>query len=131
MFKFIDKLLLLLVLVLTFWVLAIAILPAIAGAQTSIAVDINKAKFTWEWAQGAGDPATQFRIKCNAGVISAVINDITLRVYPVKTVVTSPGKYSCVIVAENTFGSSGDSNTVTFDAGNVPVGATNFTIEAQ
>ena len=102
-----------------------------AAAQTSIAVDINKAKFKWEWAQGTGDAATNFRIKCNAGVVSAVISDVTLREYPVKSVISATGNYTCVIVAENKIGSSGDSNSVVFDAGSVPVGAANFTIEAQ
>lgn len=93
-------------------------------AQTTIAIDINKAKLQWQWTQGVGSPADGFSIKCGptAGSYIRITNIApgVLRETAIATVIGGPGTYFCTISAYNEFGESGLSNEVTFRAGTVP-----------
>ncbi len=119
--------------------LALALLVAIAvsaSAQvTTLAVDIEQANFTWEWVQGTGGPADEFRIKCGPTsgnyATTYTVPDPSLRSIPVKDVVGTSGNYFCVVSAANAFGESGVSNEVFFDAGTIPVGPTNLKVTVQ
>ena len=105
------------------------------SAQTSISVDIAKARFAWSWVQGAGGPVTAFRMKCgpSAGTYPTLVSipDPDARSLMLSAIVTEPGKYFCAVSAANQFGESANSNEVTFDAGVGPVAPADLQIQAQ
>jgi hypothetical protein len=125
---------------------ALCVLPAVAGAQTVIAVDISKATFSWNWTRGTqagvndGVP-TEWWFSCGAtaGAPGAVPVKVPY-VAPgsgnaysqaIKPVIGGSGAYYCSLAASNTFGVSPRSNEVQFSAGTVPVAATGLVIQAQ
>lgn len=93
-------------------------------AQTTIAVDINKAKLSWQWTQGVGSPADGYSIKCGptAGNYTRITNiaPSTLKEASLLAVIGGPGVYFCAVTAYNEFGESGLTNEVTFRAGTIP-----------
>jgi len=104
-----------------------------AQAQTTIAVDINRAVFTWQPSVG-GSPVTDYVVQCgpSTGVYqSGVTVPAPQTTFSVASVVPSPGTYFCVVVARNQFGMSGPSNEVTFQAGSPPGPPSGLTIRAQ
>lgn len=106
---------------------AIAILPANAQVQ-SIAVDITKAKLTWQHAEITS--VTVFGIYCPAGtLVHTVLPPLTQA--PLADFITTPGAYTCEVTASNDFGESTPSNTITFRAGNPPGGPTDLILESQ
>lgn len=110
-------------------VLALLLVPAPVAAQT--AVDLNAAKFAWDWTQGTGGAATEFRIKCGTttGVYPTVVAvGPTLRTYPVSQVIGGAGTYRCIITAANQYGESPPSGEVFFAAGAGPSSPGNFRI---
>lgn len=117
--------------------LGLCLLPSIAMADT-IVLDLNKAKFFWDWTKGplpnAGDPEG-FTIKC--GMVSGVyssstpINDPTARSANLIGVVNGSGVWFCVVGAQNRYGASPNSNEISFDAGVVPAGPVNLRVQVQ
>lgn len=87
------------------------------------AVDLNSAQFRWDWTQGTGGAATEFRIKCGptSGTYPSIaVVGATVRVYPVNQVIGGSGSYFCVVTAANQFGESAPSGEVFFAAGVTP-----------
>jgi hypothetical protein len=115
--------------------LCLCLWAAPAHAQTTVVVDITKAKLVWAWAQGNGGPVEKFNIKCGptTGAYSILVSLPTpaARAIPISTVVTAPGTYFCVVSAANQFGESGNSNQVSFAAGVGPVTPSGLVIQAQ
>lgn len=113
-----------------FFLPLILILPLPVYAQTTLAVDIRKAEFTWAWVPGNGGAVEEFRIKCGAALgtytITKAIADPAARSYPVLGVVPSVGNYFCVISVANQFGESPNSAEVSFNAGDIPPGVTSW-----
>jgi hypothetical protein len=109
--------------------LAVLTTAAAAEAQSSLAVDIDRAHFVWEWTQGSGGPAREFRIRC--GTATHIISDPALRTVAVKTVVANPGSYSCTIAAANEFGEAPPSPAVQFQTGQAPAPVTGVRIEVR
>ena len=111
------------------------VFTTLAQAQTTIAVDITRAKFTWTWTQGSGGAVAAFRMKCGATAgnytLLVSIPDPAARSLALSDVVTSPGKYFCTISAANAFGESPNSNEVSFDAGIAPAAPAGLSIQAQ
>ena len=120
-----------------FFVLFMLALPATARAQTTISVDMNKAKLRWTWAQGDPQqfgPVEEFRIKC--GQVSKTYTKITsvgptARELAVSSAIAGSGNWFCVVTAFNAFGESGASNEVPFAAGAAPSAPVNALIVAQ
>lgn len=111
-----------------FWIafvfLATLFASSNAFAQTSIAVNIDKAKLQWQWDQGAGAPANGFDVKCGqaSGVYTKVtiVTPSTIKEVTVKDTISGPGSWFCAVSAFNEFGDSNLSNEVTFRAGIAP-----------
>jgi len=111
-------------------------LSGLARSQpTTISVDIAKAKFTWSWTQGTGGLVEVFTVKCGpaSGSYDILVDlaDPAARSVPVNQVVTASGTYFCVVTAKNTFGESGASNEVTFQAGQIPNPVDTLAIQAN
>ena len=104
-------------------------------SQTTIAVDINKAKLTWQWAQGTGSAADGYNVKCGptSGAYTKVtiVTPSTAKEVPVLSAITGPGTYFCAVSAFNIFGDSAVSNEVTFNAGSAPLPPTSATITSN
>lgn len=110
------------------------LLAANAPAQTSISVDINKAKLQWDWAQGSGGIPDNFLVKC--GQSTGNYTRITQVLYPstsvnISSVITGQGNWFCAVSAFNQFGESGLSNEVPFVAGAVPSPPSNARVTAN
>ena len=88
---------------------AVPIVTPAASAQTTI--DLNQAKFYWDWSPGAGSGAV---------TTTALVADPAARSYPVKNVVGAAGQYYCVVTAANAYGETAPTNEVFFDAGVIP-----------
>lgn len=116
-------------------VFAALIIASIAEAQTTISVDINKAKLAWDWTQGSGGTPTEFRVKCGTATGNytkvTTIADPAARQANVKDVITGSGNWFCAVSAANSFGESGNSNEVPFAAGAAPLAPTNARVTAQ
>lgn len=125
-------------------ILALAVLASAvaAHAQQSISVNIDQAKFQWNFVQGTGSPATSFKIKCGTvtGVYSLPVFSVpfpptipagNLYTQNVKPVLPGPGNYFCVVASSNQFGDSAPSNEIAFSAGAVPAIPTGLSIIAQ
>ena len=106
-----------------------------AWAQTTLAVDINRAMLSWEWTPSTGGAVSEFRVKC--GTVTGSYSKITIladqaaRTMPVKNAIAGAGTWFCVATAANPFGESGPTNEVTFDAGVVPVSPANLSVQVQ
>lgn len=108
-----------------------------AAAQTVI-LDINKASLAWDWSKSAppndGD-VESFLVKCGKvqGVYSVQtpVHDPAARSVSLRSVLNGQGQWFCVMAATNRYGSSGDSNEVSFDAGAVPAGPSGLNVQAQ
>ena len=120
-----------LILLCAFW----GVMATPAWAQTILNVDITRARLSWNWTQGTGGAAAEFRIKCGptAGTYTSttVLADPAARSVPVQQVVSGPGTYFCIVTAANQFGESGPSNEVPFVAGNAPAAPSGLQITAQ
>lgn len=116
-----------------FWAFVLFTSPA--WAQTTLAVDINRAMLSWEWTPSTGGAVSEFRVKC--GTVTGSYSKITIladqaaRTMPVKNAIAGAGKWFCVATAANSFGESGPTNEVTFDAGVVPVSPANLSVQVQ
>lgn len=104
-------------------------------AQTVIAVDLNKAKLSWDWTQGAGGMVEEFRVKCgntsgNYTRVTSLANPAAREV-AVRDAIAGSGNWFCVVTAANQFGESGVSNEVPFVAGAAPSSPTNTRVTAQ
>src|SRR5437762_6215261 len=81
-----------------------------------LVIDINKANFSWT-ASASGD-ATNYTIMCGTGTGAyngpklTVPGNTTL--VTVRSVITTPGVYFCVVTASNPSGTSGFSNEISF-----------------
>lgn len=116
-------------------ILAVLMISVTAQAQTTISVDINKAKLAWDWTQGTGGIPTEFRVKCGAatGNYSRVttLADPAARGANIRDVITGSGNWFCAVTAANAFGESVPSNEVNFSAGAAPSAPTNARVSAQ
>ena len=90
-----------------------------------LAVDLNKARFEWNWAQGTGGLASAFSMKCGSEsgnyTNSVRVEDVSVTQMPLSSLVASPGEYYCAVSAVNEFGESAVSNEVHFKAGLSPL----------
>ena len=106
-----------------------------AWAQSTIAVDITRARLSWEWTPGTGGLVEAFRMQCGptAGVYTLLVSvpDPAARSLALSAVVTTPGRYFCVVSAMNQFSESANSNEVSFTAGVGPVAPVDLSIQAQ
>ena len=107
----------------------------VAQAQTSIAVDLNKATLEWQHtvAPDTGVP-DGFNMKC--GNVSGQYTKITTvgptaRSMPVKDAITGSGNWFCAVSAYNQFGESALSNEVPFAAGAKPFAPSGLQIRAN
>ncbi len=111
--------------------LALAV-SAFAQTPTSISVDYNKAKLSWTYPVTAMLNVDTFTISC-----TSASGDVTHTVMaPTKVAllldfITVVGSYTCEVVAENEFGTSGPSNSVLFKAGVSPIDPTLLLIMSQ
>ena len=114
----------------TILVLMLLLFPTLAAAQTG--VDLDKANFYWDWTQGTGGAATEFRIKCGPSVgvytILTVVQNPAARTFPVRLVIGGAGTYHCVVTAANASGESPPSGDVFFAAGVTPSSPSNFRV---
>lgn len=107
-----------------------------ASAQTSMPVNINKAKLSWSWAADAGGGTPDgFKVKCgnttgNYTRITTITNPAA-RTVDVKDAITGSGQWFCTVTAFNQFDESAGANEVSFFAGAGPSAPTNFVIQAQ
>lgn len=119
------------------FLLALALVGFMGGigeAQTSISVDINKAKLQWSWSQGTGSPADEFRVKC--GPSSGNYTKTTVVPSPTTEVAVSSaigglGAWFCVVTAANQFGESAPTNEISFVAGTIPGAPSGLQVVAQ
>jgi hypothetical protein len=99
-------------------------------AQTG--VDLDRAQFSWDWTQGTGGAATEFRIKCGPAVGSypnvTVVANPAARSFPVKSAIGGAGVYHCILTAANQYGESAPSGEVFFAAGVTPSTPSNFRV---
>lgn len=117
--------------------LIVSALVSPAAAQT-VVVDLNKASLAWDWSKGQppndGDP-TSFLAKCGriAGVynVQTPINDPAARTISLRQILNGQGQWFCVVAAANRYGTSANSNQVSFDAGAVPADPTGLKVQAQ
>lgn len=104
------------------------------GQPTVVAVDLSKAKLTWTWAQAGGGPVEKWQVRCGPALdnwpLMVELLDPAARSLPLATIIKSNGSYVCMVRALNSFGTSPDSPTVTFSAGQAPVAATAVKIES-
>lgn len=117
------------------------LVAVVAFGQTVVAVDINRAALSWDWSKGTGGDVEAFNLKCGPAPGSYTLPPFVVPVpgapasytgnVPVKSVVTAPGRYYCIVTASNLFGESGPSNELPFDAGNAPGAAVNLRLIAQ
>lgn len=116
-------------------ILFVGVMAGSVSAQTTIAVDIAKAKLAWDWTQGTGGVPTEFRVKCGAasGVYTKIttIADPAARSANIRDVITGSGNWFCAVSAANQFGESANSNEVFFAAGAAPLAPTNARVSAQ
>ena len=109
--------------------------PSVVVAQALVQEYLNKAKLTWEWAQGTGGAVAEFRVKCgiNSGSYTktTALTDPAARMLAIKQAITGAGKWFCVVTAANSFGESPPTNEVSFDAGAVPAGPANLSLQAM
>lgn len=118
--------------------LVCSFLSASAVTAQTVTVDLNKSALAWDWAKGAppndGDP-TGFIARCGrqAGVYSAntPINDPQARQVAIKSIVNGQGVWFCAVAATNRYGTSANSNQVSFDAGAAPADPSNARVQAQ
>ncbi len=112
-------------------ILSVFLAASVAFGQTTIAVDINKARFQWDAPTTGGTP-TEYHVKCGptTGTYTLPVTKVLVpaTTIPVKTVVTSVGKYFCVVSAANSYGESGNTAEISFDAGDVPGVVSNLKI---
>lgn len=115
--------------------LLVYLVADVVHAQTSVSVNINKAKLSWQWTQGTGGVADGFNIKCGntTGNYTKIttINNPTARTADVKDAITGSGQWFCIVTAFNQFDESAGASEVSFFAGDGPSAPTNLTIQAQ
>ncbi len=121
------------------WFLVASLILVFSGqawAQTSIAVDIDKATIVWDaWAVGQGSKPDTYHVKC--GDSTGNYNHPQVNVpsdrnsTPVKSAIPGIGAYFCVVTASNQFGQSGPSNEINFEAGSKPDNPTGTHLEAS
>ena len=119
------------------WIGALGLALLLAGdaaAQTSISVDISKARLQWDWAQGTGGLPDNFLVKC--GQSSGSYSKTTPVAYPTTTIpvaqaITGQGNWFCTVSAINQFGESANANEVPFVAGAVPLPPSNARVTAN
>lgn len=101
-----------------------------AQIPTSISVDYNKAKLSWSYPADKIDNVSTFIVNCTStsGDVNHVVIAPTVTV-PLLDFITVVGSYTCTVMAENEFGTSGPSNSVLFKAGVSPVNPTLLMIE--
>lgn len=106
-------------------------LSAFAQIPTSVSVDYNKAKISWTYPAAKITNVSTFIISCTStsGDVVHVVMAPTVTV-PLLDFITVVGSYTCVVVAENEFGTSGPSNSVLFKAGVSPIDPTLLLIES-
>lgn len=108
--------------------LPIAVIP-FAEAAEPIPVSLEQQSMYWTWAQGTGNPATEFRVKCGiASGTYTLSKAVPVPASPqaeysqtVKGAVPGAGIYFCVVTAANPslpvgFQESAPSNEVAFRA---------------
>ncbi|MGH7391439.1 MAG: hypothetical protein ACREM3_18560, partial [Candidatus Rokuibacteriota bacterium] len=95
------------------------------------------ARLGWDWSQGTGGSATEFRVKC--GTQSGTYPLITAVARPtqelaVNQVITTAGIYFCVVTAANTTPTpvleSGPSNELAIDVRQFPAAPGNLRVTA-
>jgi len=106
-------------------------LANVANAQTSITVDLNKAFFSWTWADTGDTPADGFRVLCgqtSGKYTQAAMYPADARLAPVRDTVPSLGRWFCKVVAFNIIGEGSESSELELVAGTVPFGQLTATI---
>jgi len=110
-------------------------MAALGYAQTTVSVDINKAKLTWSYNQADQASINQFIVKCgpSTGNYTKVtsVPDVTARSLAVKTAITGPGTWFCVVTAANADAESGPTNEVGFKAFTPPPAPTGLGVLLQ
>ena len=108
---------------------------AIGLAQTQVSVDINKAKLTWSYNTADQASINQFIVKCGptSGNYTKVtsVQDVTARSLAVKTAITGPGTWFCVVTAANADAESAPTNEVSFKAFTPPPAPTGLGVLLQ
>jgi hypothetical protein len=110
--------------IILFLAVLLAISAATADAQVSVVISRTALFWAWEPAPESGE-VDEFIIKCGqqaASYTRTVAIGPTLREVPLKSLITGPGNWFCVVVAANPFGESEASNSVDFVAAGAPVG---------
>ncbi len=105
-----------------------------AKAQTMISVSMKNSRLEWKWDLGTGGPAEAFRVKC--GKASGDYTKITVvtadtRSVPVAQAIDGYGQWYCTVSAINSFDESGNSNEITFNAGDAPTNPFEFGVVSQ
>lgn len=106
-------------------------LASVANAQSSITVDLDKAFFSWTWADTGATPADGFRVLCgqtSGTYTQASMYPADVREAPVRDSVTGLGQWFCKVVAFNAVGEGSQSSELVFIAGAVPFGQLTATI---
>lgn len=80
----------------------------------------DSAKISWAWGQGAGTPASGFRLQCGTNpqvyLTTKDIKDPTRRSILLRNIVNAPGKYYCVVSALGAGGASVRSGEIIINA---------------
>ena len=118
-----------------FLVLLAALALATAAEAQTVQVDINRATLFWTWTPDTTSGAVdEFRTKCGnqTGTYTRITSvGPTLRELAVKSAITGPGNWFCVVTAANAVGESGPSNEVPFVAAASPAGKIGASIKAN
>lgn len=116
---------------LVFALVALAFAATAEAQVSSLAIDISKAQFSWDYVLGKVGTPSEFNIKCGLAsgkytIIHKVVGSAT-RFVPVTDVISVADHYFCVVTAQNAIGESAPSNEIEFDAGRIPDAPTSFT----
>jgi hypothetical protein len=122
--------------------IGVAALTGVALAHEAFAqtapqkVGINNTAFAWSWTPGVNPgvddgAAEYFKIYCgkepgNYTLVPFTVANPLARQQDLKPVIQASGAYYCAIAAGNSFGESGKSNEIFFDAGVLPSQAKTF-----
>lgn len=113
--------------------LFVVLMASTLFAQTSVAVDIDKATLVWQASVGGGQVG-EYKVKCgpttgNYTQTTAVV--ATQTSVPVKNVISGIGVWFCAVTASNQFGESGPSNEISFEAGTKPNNPTGLILQSN
>lgn len=80
-------------------------------------VDLKEASLAWDWTPDSGGDVRKFMVKCastDGRSLTLHPMEASARAVPLKDVIAGPGRYRCVVTAENQAGEFRPTNEVRF-----------------